>query len=429
MGLLDRVLGRTFEALRDKGDRLFARGDPGLARIEYRAALRREGADERARAAVEERLRECGDRLLDRRLARAADMEALGHLEEADTTLREALELAGTGPRREEVFATLRRVEARQAGGEGEEDEPLAAEGDEFLGDSVGERFELHLLALDDEERAEEYRRLGPAFAEAYVAIEEGEGAGAVDSLETLLAEEDSPLVRRELGRALLLADRPADAIPHLRATVDAAPDDVSAVHSLAEALVAEEEVEAAVSLVRDTLEEDPAATSLRIMLGELLVAHDQAGEAADVLADGLEEEPRSIPLHRVLGIARAAAGDAEGAREAWEGALGLRWVLDNDTRELVFDRESAWLLAQLLLGSETDPNKALDLVSALAISAEVAERPGLLVAKARAHRLLGDAAAAREALVTARSLLPADEAEARARVDEALAELSSDGA
>jgi len=215
-----------------------------------------------------------------------------------------------------------------------------------------------------------------------------------------------------------LLLDRPEDAIPHLAAYTDEADDDVQALHALAEALVAVEDVEGATDLLVAALEAQPDAASVRLRLAELLVGTGEPSEAADLLEEGIELTPQVVILHRVLGIARAAQGEHEAARNAWETALSLRWNLDNETGVLEFDRESAWLLAQLLLARELEPNKALDLVSALALTPDEAERPALLVAKARAHRLLGDEAAARSSLVTARSLVPEDDSEGRETID-----------
>ena len=418
MGWMDKLLGRSFDTLRAKGDRLLERGAPRLAPREEQAAKRRAPPPPPPPAAVAARLATCKAKLLEQRTTRAAELAELGHGDEAAELYREALEFADEGEARERVYAAIRDVEAKLDEALEAKDAPLEAEGSDFLGDSPEERLELHLLALDDEERAEQYRSHGPELAAAYVAIEEGQAAEALEPLETLLDASPSALVQRELGRALLLLDRPEDAIPHLAAYTDEADDDVQALHALAEALVAVEDVEGATDLLVAALEAQPDAASVRLRLAELLVGTGEPSEAADLLEEGIELTPQVVILHRVLGIARAAQGEHEAARNAWETALSLRWNLDNETGVLEFDRESAWLLAQLLLARELEPNKALDLVSALALTPDEAERPALLVAKARAHRLLGDEAAARSSLVTARSLVPEDDSEGRETID-----------
>ena len=424
LGLLDRLLGRSFEALRGRGDRLFERGEYGLARMEYQAAVGRAAADEAGRAAVEERLRACNATLFSARTQRAAALEDGGHGEEAAQLYREALELAGDDGEREQAFLAIRRVEARLEAEAAAEDEPLEAEGADFLGDCVEDRLELHLLALDDDELAAEYRSLGPELAAAFVALEEGRGEEAVGPLEALLAEGAPLLVRRELGRALALVARAGEAVPHLRAWLDEAPEDVPALHALADALAEAEGLQAAVDALAPALDARPDAVTLRLRLAELLLAQEEAGEAIELLEEGVAEAPGTISLHRALGVARAAAGNSDGARAAWETALSLRWRLDNDTGELEFDRESAWFLAQLMLARKADAHRALDLISALALSGDEGERPGLLVAKAQAHGLLGDRDAARQALVTARTLAGEDDEAGRKRIDELLAQL-----
>ena len=429
MGLLDRLLGKDFPALRAKADSLFEAGEHGLAKLEYEAALSWDPGDDAALTAeLRARLAECRARLAEQRVTRAVALRENGHLDEAAAQYRDALDVLDDEARRDKVFAAIRDTERELAAEERvgySADE--APEGGDFSGESVEGRFELHMLALDDAARADEYRTLGPQLVAAFVSVEDGEGAAAASIIREAFGDApyESVLIDRELGRGLLLAEDFAGAVTHLdRYAEEVGTEDVPAMHALAEAQAAAGDTAGAVETLQVTIEDNPEAAATRMRLAELLIDQGDGAAATASLERAIEQAPGAIVLHRTLGHAREVAGDEAAAMAAYEQALALRWELDNDTGELDFDRISAWRLAQLLLKSDGDPQRILDLVRALDVTGDEAERPGFLLTMARAHQRLGAISEAREALITARTILDDGDAAGRTAIDEALAGL-----
>lgn len=429
---MDRLLGRDGPSLRAKGERLMSDGHHGLARHELSAAARVLGATP-AGDEVRALLAACEGRLLDERLARADGLLELDHLEAAAGVLRDALDLAATDGRRADVFARLEILEKRGVALDIARDAvagSAAPEGDEFHGESVEERLELRLGAIDDPVRADGYRRLGPEFSAAWLSLEDGDGEAAVAGLEVLAKDDASGWVRRELGRAYLLLGRHADAAAQLGPYVgDDAGGDPDAAEALAAALWRCDRADEALPVLDGVLATVPGRVSARVMLAEVYLAADQPDDACEIVEEGFaldpaaRERPGSAPLYHVLGAALAAQGDDGAARTAWETGLGLAWRVDHDTGEVHFPPDTAWALATLLLRTGRDLDKALDLLRALEESAAAVPPAALWAAKARGLHALGDREAAVQAMITLRTLLAADDDEGRARVDATLAE------
>lgn len=432
MGFFDRVLGRDADSLVAKGDKLVADGRWGLARHEYNAAIKALGEQPEA-ADVRDKLIRCEAKLADERAARADELAELGHFDDAGAALREALELTADPDGREALFGRLKALEEEAAQ---EADAALAppveeAEGADFMGQSVEERLELRLLGIDDDARADAYRSMPPDFQEAWLALEEGEGAAAVSALREMADRDDSGYVVRELGRALLLEDEVEEAIDRLTDYLgEDAGDDPSAALSLATAYVRAERAEDAVAVLDAVLEAGPERIGARVMLADIYLSEGQAEDAVEIAEEGLEigendsAKTRYAPLHHVLGAALALLGRDQEARDAWETSLGLVWRVDHDSQELHFVPETAWALGTHLLRMGVDAEKAVDLFKALQ-SQPGSVAPGEIQrAMAAGLTRMGDRPGARQALVAARTLLADDDEAGRASVDAALAEL-----
>ncbi len=429
MGFFDRILGRDAATLRAKGDSLRAAGRWGLARHEYAAALASlEGSPEADE--VRGHLAECEAQLATERRSRAEELAELGHVEEAQAALREALELTRDDEGREAIFGHMRSIDEQAASDEADaEHTPGDPEGEEFLGEAPDEQLELRLLGVDDPARADAYRTMPSEFLAGWLHLEDGDAADAISTLEPLLADDDSGYVARELGRALLLGDRFDEAAERLREYLgpDVA-DDPTAAESLAVALWRGPGAEEAVEVLDAILEADPDRLGARVMLADIYLDAGQAEDAVEIAQEGIDlsendsAKAQYSPLYHVLGAAQAVLGRDQDARDSWETALGLVWRVDHDTGELHFVPETAWVLATHLLKMGEDAEKAVDLLMALEKSPGSVAPAEVQMAMARGLQAQGDLTGARDALVAARTLMT--EEDGRARVDAALAEL-----
>ena len=100
--------------------------------------------------------------------------------------------------------------------------------------------------------------------------------------------------------------------------------DDASMRSLLGMSLVGVGKFESGAAQLEATLAKDPGQVSAGVTLAGLYLASGQTAKAVKV-ADALaKRQPKNPGLVNLLGSARAAAGDAAGARQAFEGALEL---------------------------------------------------------------------------------------------------------
>ena len=432
MGFLDRILGRDADTLCAKGDKLRADGQWGSARHEFAAALRLLGDDERAEQ-VRQKLAECEANVAAERVARSEELAERGHHDQASAALRDALELTKDDEARETLFTKLKALDAAFAeAADAQEQAGEEPESGDYAGTAIEERLELRLVGIDDPVRAEVYGSATTEFQEAWLALEDGDGSAAVPAFQRLVQTDETGYALRELGRALLLDDRPGEAAEALQTYLgDEDPgDDAPASESLAEALWRNDDAEEAVGVLDRLLESRPERIGARVMLADIYLEAGQADDAVEIAEEGIalgendSNKTRYSPLHHVLGAALAVLGRDQEARDSWETALGLVWRVDHETQELHFVPETAWALALQLLKMRVDTEKAVDLLKALQSQNGSVPPSEIQLAMGAGLKALGDLREARDALVAARTLMADDDDDGRARVDEALAKL-----
>lgn len=414
MGLWSTLFGDSFLKHRERGDRYRSAGELGLAKAEYECALRRaRGRTETELAEVRQALQETKRMLVEANEQRARELAELGCFEEAANALHFALELADEEEAAARLRAELASLDRRQKTHEKAQidAETKGPEGDEFMGDTFEERFEIFLMGLEDPEVAEQYRARGEAFAQAVLLLQEGEATRAIAALQDLLAGgDDHPLVHLELGRALLFAggtERSTAAVDHLRRWVDGHPTDYDASTTLAEALRQAGRADEATELLEQVADEAPPDSLALQHLAEHLVILGEWQAAAAACQEGLAHRPRATELKRLLGVALHGLGRSAEATKLMEAVLRERWRFDPETGELEFDRATAASLARIYLAADSlgQAERALDLLRALEQGAPEAERPGLELAMAEALLRLGQRDEARRQLETALAL------------------------
>jgi hypothetical protein len=435
MGILG-LFRKDFRKLREAGDRYVTEKQWGLARAEYQTALERwQAADgDDARAAVERGLAAATDELYavqvrqgDAAYAAELDDEALDHF-------RTALGLTADAARRTALEAKIEKIlegdEVRLANAEAMADEEREATEDAFYAEDPDERFSL-LLEGSPEEVRERYLELGPEFRDAYLLLhgtdakeDTKEALARFDRL--LKADEPEPLVQLERGRALLILERHEEAERALTAYNDAQPDDPNGLRLLAEALQGRKKWDEALEVLEDVRALKPDEVESHVALAMHHLTQKEWDDGLAVVGIGMEHVPypvRRIPLWRAMGALFAGKGEEESAITAWEKGIEAEWEVDNDTGELHFDRECAWLLTGMYAKRKEHLDRAMDLLVALERGGADEQRWQLLLRRGQLEILLGHPEEAREALMRARATAP-ESGEERAALEKLLAQL-----
>src|SRR5215813_12684173 len=130
------------------------------------------------------------------------------------------------------------------------------------------------------------------------------------------LAEENPSMLHAhfEMGATLVHLDRPADAIPELRAELKLDPQDVEAQYYLAFALLETSQKDEALSLLRTVIAEKPDHSQAQYQLGKVLLEDGKIDEAIPHLETAAKLDPNSDYIHYQLQAAYRRAGRAEDA-------------------------------------------------------------------------------------------------------------------
>lgn len=135
------------------------------------------------------------------------------------------------------------------------------------------------------------------------------------------LAEENPtmPHAHFEAGAALVHFDRPADAIPELRAELKLNPQDVEAQYYLAFALLETSQKDEAMSLLRTVIAEKPDHAQAQYQMGKVLLEDGKVDEAIPHLETAARLDPDSDYIHYQLQAAYRRAGRTADANRELE--------------------------------------------------------------------------------------------------------------
>lgn len=183
-------------------------------------------------------------------------------------------------------------------------------------------------LALDEDEEAEIYVRIGQDLAR------EGRAREAQEALRRAVAlEPGHGAAWYELG---VLHLRRGAALASAKALCRAKESgyDVFRVHrQLAEALIRQEQLEDAVEALKEARGARPDEAETIYRLGTVLDRMGRYGEAVDVLRRAVELAPEEPDYHQSLGLALESAGQRKEAVECFKRALDMEHA-----RELLED-------------------------------------------------------------------------------------------
>ncbi len=385
MGLLSWLFPSTEDRLA-KAERLLADGEYRMARdeidgIDGSRALRLRGA--------------ANEGLKQRNIEEAVACANAGNLEAAKEHLELAASFAESGD--PEVRGARRAVrEVRQAAkrDQAPESRPIESPGGVFGGalgggaptPTAGEggpapeiedplyslppddprlRFAL-LLERYPEDFGKRMAGLGPDFATAVLAIEDGTPEHAVEVLGRFVTVDS--VARFERARAASMAGMPDMAESDLVAFAkeEGGHRRIGDTHTavlLASALAAQARRQEALAVLDDSLRRDGADVSLLVNKAMLMESLGQHAEADEVARLTIRHHPKVMVLYKLMARCRLKAGKRLEAMQVLEAGLTSNCTTGR-CGSLPFDVEAGRMLAQLYLEDRQDPQRASELLA-----------------------------------------------------------------
>jgi tetratricopeptide (TPR) repeat protein len=415
MALFGKLFGaRSVAEERAEAERLFATGEIGTARLAFERARDRCAEDPALAAELDQRVRACADVIARRHLAEADRLLADGAADLAAAELESAHEVAASDAVRDEVARRLDALERRDARERAVETDQTADERYETLGG----HWELA--------QAQEYETYGEGFRAALLALADGRAADARTALEGMLGGDPGICyLWLEIGRARVLDGDRAGGESALRTFLQRLPADeggdarLVAHVELAGLRHEAGDMDAALAEYEAALEAMPEDPRPYLAMAIFLRKQGMAEDALDVLDSALAVIGDGTPEWRVLheiGLAHADLGHDAEAVTTLEG-LVAHLV---GRQHLDVPPEGTLRLARLH-EQRGDKPRALDLYTMLAAGSD---RSGHLRYHREAARLMTDLGLRDEArrMLQRAHELAADDAEARAEIERALA-------
>ena len=210
--------------------------------------------------------------------------------------------------------------------------------------------FELAIAEKNDE-RIEEYRRLGKNFESGYLALVRGDAGRAIRFLEKSRASGSPSFIElMELGRALSLGERLEEARSVLKEAERLSAADREVLVLLAAVNVELGRFEEARDVLTKLLRIDAEDAEASFMLGRALVGMRRSESALSQFRRTVQIEPRFHEAFFEGGRLLARDGDTEGAFHLLSRACALA------PDEIRYNRK----LAELVLGNELDEEAGL---------------------------------------------------------------------
>jgi len=252
---------------------------------------------------------------------------------------------------------------------------PTAPEGDDPLWglppDDPRLRYAMRLETWPEDLRLR-LSKLGPRFAQAVMAIEDGNPAVAYDALTPFAMAE--PAARYERARAALQMGRIPDAAADLSDFAEAlghhriGNQHTAVLH--AQLLARTGRGDAALSVLNKSIKKDGAIDlrGARAGLNEAMGRMEAARDEAEAL---LRKAPKDQGLYRMLARTREALGDREGAVFALEASLATTCSNPGKCGQQPFDIAAGRMLARLYLEDRKAPDRVDELLDTLARNTE----------------------------------------------------------
>lgn len=379
MGLFDKLFGRAWEKCRKRGDQFYEQEQWGRARGEYEEALRtfssKSPEDDSARLAIKERLGLVNHHLTEMHLGLAQRVER-SDPRKAIEHIQVALDFAPQA-RHEELLQRITHLETEMS-------RPVAAvprvPHEPVMVDNAQEVFNVLLADMDDT-RADVYEALGEPFREGYMCLMEGKLEQAESYLLPLYeADKGNLYLQYEIGRLRLAQGQFDQAVELLDAALAQDPNLLFLHHTLVQALWGKGDMERAERTIEDAFALNDTLLDNFVLAGETCLRSGEYDNGVELMQAGLELHERSAHLYRLLAQLQVARKNIPAALEALESVLRLRWNYDYETKQMDFDREAAFLAAQLNLEHKLNLARAEELFRTLVSTPDQLNRPIFLL-------------------------------------------------
>ena len=424
MSFFKKLFGGDPMKLLDKADRALGNEHPAEALDLYRRAHEAaDGAGELA-AKADKGIRAASDELVGMNRREASLSQEAGDFEGALHHLETAMQLCGNPDLRQALEAEITSVEEQADQADAQPQRLFTTEG--AIGEEMlpEEQWD-HLLATLDDDVAEDYAERDQDFRDAVLAINDGRSEEAVEVLREQAADDpDDPLVKFELGRALLATEQYADAATELGAAREEvgflALDRVGLLQIgliEAEALIGAGEIQAAHRVLTEAIDEVGEEIGLMFLRGRVEGALGDHDGVEQTMGRVMTMSPQAVDAAIVLAESRIARKELDGAVEALEGGL-KRYCATGTCHAQPISLPAARLLARTYLDMEQDPGRVEDLLQQVRGSLEGHVPGGAQVLWGRLHKQRGDHDRLAEAREAALAGVPDEPAELRARVE-----------
>lgn len=416
MGIFHRLLGRDPLADLERAERRLADGDPvGALELARRFTRHRDPVHRDRASSLTLRAR---DALVASTLKRASAAEAAGHLEDAADWLQAALQHVRDGTQKAELEVRLEALSAR-AEAAAAAPQPIFVRPDREEEAPYTLDLEEHyamLVEMLDEGVAQRYAGRSPEFQRAWMELNEGRAAGALEVLEEMAARQPGdPVLLFERGRGRLLEGRFRGAREDFEAvwgTFGDRPFDLAGTLTVpglwAEAALGDGDAGAVLERLRQAARPDAGNPDLSSLYAQALMAAGRLDEARRFLAAAGARYPGRPDFPHLLAVVLVKLGEPELAIHCLESAIAPSCATGNCARPPLH-LPSLRMLAGLYLskGGSADRVRELMLLVADALGGRLSAEDHRLLAGY--HRQTGDEEAAARAEAEARRLATAE--------------------
>lgn len=368
MSFLKKLLGGTFDDHFERGVSLFDAGEFGEAKLSLERALSKaKGAASGPVARARDLVRTCKIALARGKISDADATASSGDLESAVALLKDAREICAEPE-------ILEAIQDRLKGYEAEDSRRLVEDAEE-----ISEEELMTIIAGTwTDAQADEYAALPETFTTALIAAHDGDLDRAVEILEDIAGSPDlsgSPrYLLFELGKVLLMSQRPDRALERLDAFMALVDDDddarevrVTACDLRAGALVALERFDDAAEALRRATDIAPEDHTVFLKLGVFLRSRERYDASVGALEKARELMGQMHPdftVIRELGFTYLAMDRKKDAMDCFKSVLEH---LASRGEHSQFDPDTAVALARLH-EERGEPMQAADIYRHLAV-------------------------------------------------------------
>lgn len=326
MGIWTFFTGKPPAEMAREGDRHFAAGDFGLAKLQYERALdkaaRKASENQALMASLHLKIADVRQSLAKSHLTTGQALMESRNFAEAEDLLRLALELAATPDLKQDIRSALDRLPAAAPAGKraaSSSDPASPADGM----DTEEAYFAVLCHALPEPVR-DAYTGYGGTFRQGFVALNNGQFQAAAEKLSRALAEdpENRPLIALELATALVHLGQYDRASTLVGRYVEAYPEELRGYQMMCDIDWATGKYEDAMRRIESCPASLKASFPIQVLLGETCFQMGRYAEAKKIFQACQTAFGPDEMISRALAKTHEALGDITTARNIYSQIL-----------------------------------------------------------------------------------------------------------